>query len=592
MARVKPHLLLLLLPVLFIGMGVAGCAKEGMPPGGPVDETAPGLVEIFPEPGSIDVSRGQPIVFRFSEAMNRRSVERALFFTPDIGPTLIPRWRKRELRLDPWQPYRENTTIVVTVGADATDLQNNRMGQSVTLAFSTGSVLDNASVSGSVLEDGRFLPGAWIWIYPVPAVSDQEDVSDPSPLLPLQPLYITQADDTGRFRQSHIARGTYRIFAFHDNNGNRRFDRDTDPLAVPPVSIRFAEAGDWVEGFILSTSPRDTTGPMIRSASAPNRNFVQVRFSEPPASGSRPAVTLEAYTEEGAEVPSGDIELLNSYTPSDAPAALILHVDGLLPEQRYRVRLLSAEDARGNPGIPASRPVTFSVPAREDTTRPAVVGISPSDSSRTLNEDVTIKLNFSTEIDNSRQPYWILAGPDTVELKSEWPDPRTLLLRPRSPLTADAFYNLVIGQESLHSWTDISGPPEEWSVSLQAIRPSGKGTIRFTVEGDELPEGGHFLIFLEGAGSSSTPSTEIELTAAGEVLTPELLVGPYMVWGFADTDGNGVFDAGKAAPYMPAETVGAIPDTLYVTDSFESIYRTPLILKVPVVNPKITGPPR
>ena len=113
-----------------------GCAKEGMPPGGPVDDIAPEVVRLVPEPGSTGVDPEQAIMFEFSEPVDRPSVERALFFTPDIGPTLRPRWLGDELHLIPRVPLRENTTFVITLGADVIDRYRNRMGESVTLAFS------------------------------------------------------------------------------------------------------------------------------------------------------------------------------------------------------------------------------------------------------------------------------------------------------------------------------------------------------------------------------------------------------------------------------------------------------------------------
>ncbi|MFO7767560.1 MAG: Ig-like domain-containing protein, partial [bacterium] len=157
-------------PVLALSLVLllaGGCAKEGFPPGGPEDTELPEVVYTFPRPGSVDVDRGQTIVLGFSEAMDRRSVENALFFTPDIGLTLWPSWHGRELHLRPRVPLRENTTIVITLGAEASDLRRNRMGRSVTLAFSTGPTLDQGAISGRVFREGEPVGGAWVWLYPM-----------------------------------------------------------------------------------------------------------------------------------------------------------------------------------------------------------------------------------------------------------------------------------------------------------------------------------------------------------------------------------------------------------------------------------------
>jgi len=568
--------------VLILLIGALGCAKEGIPPGGPVDEVAPQVVSMFPEPGSTNVDRGQPIVFRFSEPMEHRSTERSLFFTPDIGSTLRVEWKGRELHLIPLLPYRENTTIVVTIGADAADLRRNRLGRSITLAFSTGSALDVSSVGGSVVEDGRFVTGAWVWIYPVGEGPGQEAGADPALLSapePSFPLYITQADNTGRFEQTHMSQGIYRVFAFRDADGNRRFDLDNDPLAVPPADIRCGKEDYPSSGMVLNVALRDTTGPIIRSASAPNSDYVHIRFSEPPAAGSIPLIALEPYmAEEGVDSFAGTVRVVRSYLPLNAPTTLAVQVEGLEPGTRYRARLLEVRDALGNPGRHASRPITFSIPAQADTTRPLVTEVTPADSSLSLNRDTRLRLTFSTEIDTSGLQQWVLVGPDTIRLESFWLDPHVVELVPRDDVVPDAFYQLSIEAQSLRSWTGLSGPADDYTPAWRGIRPAGRGTLRFRVDGKPLPGPGRYRVIIEGVGSGTAPRTEIELTDPSELTTPELPVGPYWVWGFADADGDGVLNVGRIRPYMPAEAVGVISDTLYVINTFESVYDIPLIL--------------
>jgi len=588
-----------LIYALSFGVIVAGCAKEGMPPGGAVDVEVPSIVSISPEPRAINVHTATPIVFRFSEAMDHASVERAIFFTPDIGSTFRYYWRGREFHLDPMVAYRENTTIVVTVGADAADQRRNRLGTSVTLAFSTGAGLDDAVVTGAVLKQGEFVPGAWIWVYPIPADPLSAMNVDPSPFLPLeevQPLYITQADDSGRFRQGYIAGGMYRVFAFEDSDGNHRWDRDSDPLAVPPTTVGFSEPGEIVGGLMLNLAPRDTTGPSLRSAAAPNRDYVRLRFTKPPAPGSVPVIAFEASIEEGMESRSDPaITILRSWIPWDAPASMTVQVDGMAAEQRYQVTLLEMVDAQGNPGRASTRPVTFTAPSQSDTTHPLVTAVVPGDSTRTLNRDQTIRLTFTTGIETGSVTGWSLTGPDStgpVELEMNWLDPGTLDLKPVGAILPDVFYQLIVPAGSLTSWTGISGPVEEQIFAWQGIRERGRGTLHLNIEGDALPAGGVYRIFIEGLGSGTTPLTRLDLTTQEAFITPELLEGPYRVWGYADVNGDGILDPGHATPWRPAETVGAISDTLHVMDSFESVYDNPLILRTAIVVTEEDIPPR
>ena len=488
---------LFLLAVILLA-GSAGCAKEGMPPGGPVDQEAPLVVGVYPDPGSTNVNRGESIVFQFSESMDHRSTERALFFTPDIGSTLRPEWRGRELRLIPLELLRENTTIVITLGADAADMQRNRLGQVTTLAFSTGPVLDQSSVGGAVVENGRFVRGAWIWIYPVgddPEINYRANpalISEPDGTIP---LYITQADDSGRFEQSNMSEGVYRVFAFRDSDRNGIYNLDSDPLAVPPFEVRCWEEDIPVKELMLNLALRDTTGPVLRSASAPNSDYVNLRFTEPPAEGILPAVAFEPYTAEGNVESSTDpVNVIRGYFSLSSPVALTVQVEGLQPGLRYQANILEVSDALGNPGRAASRPITFSVPAQSDTTRPVVIETTPADSSLSLNQGAKIRLTFSTEIDASGLEQWILSGQDTIGLESNWLDARNVELVVLDPVIPDALFDLLIRGESLTSWTGLSGPPEDYSAAWRSIRPVGKGTLRFRVEGRPLPPQGRYRI--------------------------------------------------------------------------------------------------
>lgn len=565
---------------------LAACAKQGLPPGGPEDREGPQVLEMIPDPGSTNVSRGQPIVFTFSESMDRRSVERALFFTPDISQLLRPSWRGDRLRLIPRESLRENTTFVITLGADAADQRRNRMGRSVTLAFSTGETIDDAAVAGWVLEEGRPVSGAWIWIYPIDDESERE-LADPllaSAEEPIYPLYVKQADEEGRFEAGHMAQGSYRVFAFRDTDGNRLYDAELDLLAVPPTDIRFETQDDRLEYLNMSLAPRDTTGPILRSASAPNRDYVNLRFSEQVAAGSLPVISLEPYLPEddpeaaAAAVDIPPVRILRSYMPAGAPATLVVQADGLEAGRRYRARLVSAGDLLGNPARESPRPITFSMPAEPDTTTPLIAATIPPDSSRGLNQDGWIQLFFSTEIDTAGLLEWTLTGSDTLALTRRWLDPRTVLLQPNSEPTVDGWYTLWLAAEELRSWTGLRGPTTADTLVWQGSPPLGRGTLRITVEGDSLPPGGSYQVVISGAGSETIPRTVLTLAEPGSAFTPELPEGAYLVWGFADANGNGVFDSGRAKPFQLSERVAAIIDTQYVRNSFESVVGTPLRL--------------
>jgi hypothetical protein len=574
------------LTLLLAGGLVAGCAKEGFPPGGPVDAVPPEVVTSVPPPGELEVDRGQPIVLRFSEAMDHQSVERALFFTPDIGPLLRVSWHGEELRLFPRVSLRENTTFVVTLGADAADVRRNRMGRTFTLAFSTGETLDDASVSGTVFEEGRPTAGAWIWVYPAgdaasdlradPALASQREG-------PILPLYVFQSDDDGSYEAGHLARGTYRVFAFRDADNRRFWEPDREPLAVPPADVVFEAPDDRVTGLNLNLAPRDTLGPFVRSASARTPEWVQLTLSEPVLPDPTPQVALEPVVDEG-ETPPADLpepRVVRSYRPAASSAALVLQTTGLVPGRRYRAELTAGTDRLGNPVAPAPRIPTFTVPAASDTVTPRLTAVVPADSTRGLDSDTSLLLTFSSPIDTVGLDPWHLIGPDTLGVDRDWVDPTTVRLRPRGVPRPENWYHFLLMPGSLHSWTGMRGPAVGDTLVWQAVSTPGRGTLEFPLEADPLPAGGRYRVIVEGLDREAPERIELTPESPGRLATPPLREGAYRIWGWLDLDGDGRLGTGSVRPFRPAEPLGAIPDTLYVRESFLSTVTTPLRLMTP-----------
>ena len=111
---------------LFVFMGVS-CAKQGFPPGGTTDETAPELINSIPSANSINVSTTEQLVFEFSKPMDEKSVEENLFIVPIpvSWPEFEWRLRSKILVLNLKQQLDDNTTYVVSIGADARDQRRN-----------------------------------------------------------------------------------------------------------------------------------------------------------------------------------------------------------------------------------------------------------------------------------------------------------------------------------------------------------------------------------------------------------------------------------------------------------------------------------
>jgi beta-lactam-binding protein with PASTA domain len=134
------------LTLLFLILAFLNCAKEGMPPGGPVDTTPPEVLSVSPKPFSTRVDLNSKIEITLSERMSNKPTEESIFISPFPKKPFDYKWKGKKLILSPPEPLLESKTYVVTIGTGARDLRNNHLSKSYTFAFSTGAGLDSGTI--------------------------------------------------------------------------------------------------------------------------------------------------------------------------------------------------------------------------------------------------------------------------------------------------------------------------------------------------------------------------------------------------------------------------------------------------------------
>ncbi|MFQ6031870.1 MAG: Ig-like domain-containing protein, partial [Candidatus Zixiibacteriota bacterium] len=124
------------------------CAKEGMPPGGPVDTIPPEVISVSPQPDSTGVDLSSKIEITFSERMSGKPTEESIFISPFPKKPFDYKWKGKRLILSPPGPLLKDKTYVVTIGTGAQDLRRNNLSESYTFAFSTGRLWIMAQFQG------------------------------------------------------------------------------------------------------------------------------------------------------------------------------------------------------------------------------------------------------------------------------------------------------------------------------------------------------------------------------------------------------------------------------------------------------------
>ncbi|RKY59288.1 MAG: hypothetical protein DRP94_04020 [Candidatus Latescibacterota bacterium] len=497
---------------------LASCARVAPPPGGPPDRTPPEVVRTYPEDGETSVPSGRAIEVTFSEHMDERSVERAFFLYPKPERPLKFKWRGRKLKAEVPGGLRPERTYVVTVGASARDLHGNEMGNSYTFAFSTGRRIYEGRARGMVWSDEAVEGPVHIRAY---LAREGEE------------FYETQADSSGRFVLSHLAPGTYRIFAFEDRNRDGGYSPGREPFAVPPEEVEVGEEEAKVP--LLRLALRDTTSPEVLGVRTPNRRTLTVRFDEEVVLDS-----LRASME--------GLELSKPYTVPGRKGQVFWSTGPQHP-RFYTLHLSGVGDVWGNFRT-SPEELRFKGNSLPDTVPPKLVKVLPDTA---LPLRTSIKLVFDEAMARVRPSKWRFSP--EVSGKWTWSAPNILSFEPDGPWKGGR-YELEVPPGALR---DVSGnfPADTIEVGFYVLPWDSLGEIAGRVSGAAGP----VVVEAREVEDSKVYRTRTEGPGSYELPVPG---GRYTVCAFRDRDGDGRWSPGRPEPFLPAERFGVHPDTVDV----------------------------
>ncbi len=475
-----------------------------------MDKEPPRILSHYPESDALEVARDTEVEIVFSESMNREQTEAALFTSP-VGPLQLS-WHGPRLRIA--MPLAEERTYVLTVGTGARDLRGNALTKSFTLAFATGSQLDQSLVRGRVYQDHQPVAGAHVWAYDLGTFSGEVRLDEPS--------YQTQSGADGDYEFSRLALGHYRVLAFRDANRNALPDAD-EWLALSSSSVEVGEeavlAGD------LALVRRQKPAPELKRVQAIHAERLMLLFTE--------AVDLQSL-----EIEVAGLAVESLYAAPDAEEKIYVETAAQEPDRRYAVQLAFA-------GAPVQWDAPVRGSGRPDRKPPSFVGLArdrlaPSDALDLLFSEAMQPValgGFWTESDSTQA----LAG------NWLWPAPNRARFAPIEPLAPGAYR--------------LAGP------AARFLDRAGNGladsllALSFTVGAETAAIRGQVQTGEEGrvriAAINEDGRTYAEWTDEdGLFALNGLLAGTYALWAFVDRDGDGEYSDGSLSPFRYAEPYG------------------------------------
>jgi uncharacterized cupredoxin-like copper-binding protein len=337
----------------------ASCATPTSPTGGPPDKTPPKITSTQPSTGTVNF-KGDKVVLKFSEYVERKSLSQALKIEPNLGISHNIHWGKKSAAIEFARSLPDSTTVIITIGTDFSDLHGNSLGKPDQVAFSTGPSIDKGELVGRVIDarTGKSKKGQRILLYRKPI-----DLSKPA-------NYIAESDTGGIVHFSYLSPGIYKAFWVGDRNRDDIWEPKTEmaqPFRKEFVSLK--KAGKDTLGT-LYIAKSDTSKPEINAVGLFSSRRLRLRFSENIVLTDsthfilRDSISQHKY---------GDVYKL--YVSPDQPYILFAHsTKKLSPDSTFSLHVLNITDDAGN--VQPSTKAYFTGSSQKDTTRQRLVGSS------------------------------------------------------------------------------------------------------------------------------------------------------------------------------------------------------------------------
>ncbi len=542
----KEQKLILLLTALFALIFFLRCASQLPPDGGEIDKIPPKIIEVVPENGTINY-RYNFFEITFSEYVDKRSVQDAIFVSPSVQNGFEFDWSGRTLRVYFKDPLKANTTYTVTIGAKAEDLNNrNKMNESFTFAFSTGNKIDKGKISGKVYTHNS--DGVMVFAY----VKNENEI-DPSAQ---KPDYLSQVGTNGKYTLLGLREGEYKIFAIRDKLNNLLYDLNDDDFGVQFKKVVLNEPFiefDNVDFFLTS---EDTIAPTISNVFMKDEYHLQIEFNE--------------------RVDSSKISSKNFYA-IDTVANKKIHskyfFKGDAKPNQFYLAFSEKFDKNGQWDLIAEMIPDLYENASAIQRSPFLVGDKPDTNAAAVLKIVGTLSDEKFDYENSKLIVKLSDGVDSLKAsaaisvhdskgnkyisKIKFINDAECIVDIQTKLKPSSEYILMIDLKGLE---DAVGNKID---SLYKFKFTTVGELDFSgASGSVKSNDGTDLVVLLKNVEQNKISYQQKVDSKNNFDFKKIVPGKYLLWSFKDNGKNGKYDHGTIKPFNFAEEFKFYPDTL------------------------------
>ncbi len=192
---------------------IYSCANVGMPTGGPLDYTAPKVINTKPVNFATNFEGGKIEIF-FDEFVQLKDISENFTISPPLKKKPVVKLKGTSIYVKLEEELHENTTYTLDFGEGIADNNEGNALEDYQFVFTTGAKLDSLSIKGKLDNSFDQLP------VEKTIVMAYLNTHDSVPLTTI-PSYVAKTDSAGYFQLNNLKKGDYKLFALVD--GNRDF---------------------------------------------------------------------------------------------------------------------------------------------------------------------------------------------------------------------------------------------------------------------------------------------------------------------------------------------------------------------------------
>lgn len=521
-----------------------GCANQLPPGGGDVDTTPPEIIYSYPENGTTNYSENYFEV-EFSEYVDKRSFREAIFISPTVEGEMEVSWFGKTATVSFPQGFKNNITYVVNIGTDVVDVNNkNRMAQSFSLIFSTGSEIDRRKISGKVF--GQEIEGSLIFSYLLD--------NDSTDYLIKKPDYLSQVGNDGSFTLNGLAAGRYRIFAVKDQYKDLIFQPDQDLIGIPFSDVILNYNDSSVTGVNFFLFKADTTKPRLMEALMTDRKHILTKFSEETDSSTIKADNYRIVDSTGKLISN----ILYAYKGNVKKEEIILVPEEILIEQEnFYLTADSITDKFGN--VFYNDKILITQTERADTTPLKIIKTFPQPNSKIdyLNPEITIFFDDAFDKNFPDEAIKLVDSIGNVVItQKSFPDDATIKLIPAFNLKPDYSYLLTV---DLKYFSDASGNKAD---SIYKIKFSTLSGLEFSGLSGNISLIDSSLVLVLESNTNSELKYYFKPGKKSAFNFERIEAGKYSLWAFEDKNSDGKYDFGWFNPFRFSEKFYVYPEII------------------------------